>query len=1366
MKKRGSENSIAIIGLAFRFPGDLCDEQSFWKALSEGRDVIGKIGEDRWAVNELKHAKRSEPGKSITFSAGVLSRIDEFDASFFGISPREASWLDPQQRLLLELAWEAMENSGQVPDNLAGSDSAVFVGISSLDYGVRGVADLAAFSPHVMTGNTLSVAANRLSYIFDFRGPSMSVDTACSSSLVALHQACNALKQGETKMALVGGVNMLLHPYPFVGFTKASMISGGGKCRAFDAAADGYVRAEGGAVLLLKPLAQAEADGDPIHAVILASGINADGGQKTGITIPSSAGQTALMRSVLKHAKLTPGQIDYIEAHGTGTAVGDPVEAKAIGDVYGRGREVPLPIGSVKSNLGHLEAASGMAGLIKTIAMLKHRQLLPSINFHTPNPAIDFSGLNLKVMTECVPLEKEDDEPPVMGVNSFGFGGANAHVLLRGYVQVSASSIAGETPFPPLVLSARTPGALRDLAGLYSDLLNSPEPVSFYDIAWSAACRRQHLEHRLVVRGKDSDAIAALLSQYARNENPKQIIVDKALTSPALVAFVYSGNGAQYFGMGRRLLAEMPRFGELMAGLDTAMKDRAGFSVLEMLNASEAESRLDDTGVAQPLLFAMQVALTMLLHEKGIEPDAVAGHSTGEVAAAWASGALTLDQAITVICARSVAQAKARGGKMAAVGMSEQNIRKAIKEGKYETIEVAGINSPGNVTLAGSFEELDDFREGMEAKGVFFRILDLDYAFHSRSMDPIREDLMQRLGSLVAENSNIDFVSTVTGKVLKGKDLGAAYWWENVRQPVRFGKAIETLIARGCRRFVEIGPNAILQRYMTECLTAAQAVGLVLPSLRKKEDGADRLNETILRLKLCEPTPDFKAWFPVKGNFVSLPNYPWQREKFWIPRTNEFVPVIESHRVHPLLGWRLKDCEAAWENTLDTVEDSWLADHHVAGASVFPGAGYVEVALAAAREWFGGNCLELEELEILSPIVFDGEQGKSLRFELSPGDGTFSFSSRPRLSEDEWSLNAKGRLLVPGRTEPERGSLKEVEGDCIEADEHYRRASELGLAYGEAFQGFVSANVEADRITGRLRLPQAVEETEASYILHPSILDSCFQALINCFRAEIEAGIGTPYLPVKVGRLRFFGGAAPTAFEVKLRRRGLRSVLADISLFDDSGNVISLLQDCRFRAAFMQRKAGIAQWRIDAELVPHPADEAMADGLGNSDLKARVCAWLAENEEKLQRKKYFADGVPLFNALAVAFAYAAFNKNEAQNVGWIQNTLSLLDEQPFERRGLLLSLKRCLQDAALLKEINGKRTLEETDAPPPAEEIWRTLLAEFPDAMPELLAIGRVGRNLNALLGGMGGEELKLSFEKSPYAAALYGAPYYRGMNL
>ena len=885
---------VAIVGMAFRFPGDLRDEQGFWQALQEGRDLVSQVGAERWATDLLQHPKRSEPGRSVTFSAGVLSRIDEFDANFFGISPREAAWLDPQQRLLLELSWEAMENAGQTPSALAGSDCAVYVGISGVDYGMRAMDDLSGMTAHSMTGNTLSIAANRLSYVFDLHGPSIAVDTACSSSLVALHQACNSLRAGESSLALVGGVNLLLHPYPFVGFTKASMLSANGRCRAFDAAGDGYVRSEGAAVLLLKPLDKALADGDHIHSVILASGANADGGRKTGITIPSSEGQAELMRAVLKRSGLSPADIDYVEAHGTGTAVGDPVETAAIGEVYGqhRAQDQPLPIGSVKTKLGHMESAAGMAGLVKAILVLKNRALPASLHLTTPNPRIDFAGLNLDVVTRYRPLSRTGRKKFVVGVNSFGFGGANAHVLLQEFRLSKQPRRPVQRPNPPIFLSARAPQALRDLAGRYAELIRHQQDA-YYDIAYGAAVHRERLEQRMVLKAGGPAEIAEQLARFAQGEAVPQVVLEDALTQPGDVAFIYSGNGTQWQGMGRRLMDESPRFAELMAGLDESIGIVAGFSVIGELQADGTVSRLDDTAVAQPLLFALQVALTTLLREQGVEARAVAGHSVGEVAAAWAAGALSLDQAIEVIVARSTAQALTRGaGRMAAVGLSPDFARELLAAENLGDLEIAGINSPNNVTLSGSLADLERLNRILTPRDVFFRLLDLDYAFHSRCMDPIKSALVARLGSFAPQPSAAcAFVSTVTGDVLEASALDTSYWWQNVRQPVRFAQAMTTLVDRGCRVFVEIGPTPILQRYMSECLAAQGVAGRVLPTLRRDNDGLSRIEEAVLRCHLLAVPPRLDVFFPMPGHHIQLPNYPWQRERHWHPRTS-LMPLM------------------------------------------------------------------------------------------------------------------------------------------------------------------------------------------------------------------------------------------------------------------------------------------------------------------------------------------------------------------------------------------------------------------------------------------------------------------------------------------
>lgn len=1351
-------NSIAIIGVAFRFPGDLADDASLWDALKQKKDLVTQVPAGRWAQSELLHKKRSEPGRSITFSAGVLSRIDEFDAGFFGISPREAAWIDPQQRLLLELSWEAMENAGVPPSTLSGTDCAVYVGISSLDYGTRALDDLAAMSPHSMTGNTLSIAANRLSYVFDLHGPSLAVDTACSSSLVALHHACRALQAGEASTALVGGVNLLLHPYPFVGFTKASMLSADGRCKAFDASGNGYVRAEGGAVFVLKPLAQAMTDGDDIKAVILATGVNADGARKTGITIPSQDGQAELMRNVLAKTNLSGQDIDFVEAHGTGTMVGDPIETAAIGAVYGQGRETPLPIGSVKANLGHMEAASGMAGLVKAILTLKRRELPPQLHLQTPNPNIDFGGLNLQPVTEYQSLEKET--PLVVGVNSFGFGGANAHVLLREYRHDERKAYAPEV-LPPLFLSARSDVALQTLASRYAERLKNSLPTDYYDIAHAAAYRRDRLEKRLALQAGSVGEAADKLAAYAQGGAPVGLVAEEQLPQVGGIAFVYSGNGAQWVGMGLRLMAESSAFAEILAELDASMQPIAGFSLLAELQATGEASRLDDTVVAQPLLFAIQIAITRVLKAQGVEPQAVTGHSVGEVAAAWASGALDLDAAIRVIVARSRAQGETRGtGRMAAVGLSVEAMQAVMTElGDALDITIAGINSPKNLTLSGSLADLERVQSHLAAQGAFFRLLELDYAFHSRQMDPIREHLLASLSGLQTSISqDKHFVSTVTGNAIGANQLGAEYWWHNVREPVRFSEAITTLTTLGCRSFIEIGPHAILQRYIGECLTSIGTKGRVLPTLRKEADSWNHIVETALRAHLLADQLNLDAYFPQLGRHVQLPNYPWQRERHWHPSTSESLLSIERRRVHPLLGWRIPEAAHAWENTLDPAVLPWLVDHQVGGAIVFPGSAYAEMALAAAREWLGGESLAFEEMDIVSPMVFDGEHARTLRFDLNDRDGGFQIKSRQRLIQDEWTLHAAGRILQPGAGSRSAGIPPPQEGaDRIGRETHYHLAATLGLNYGPSFQGLREALVADDCLQAELECSASV--AGGDYLIHPALLDVCYQSLVDFFRADIEAGQGVALLPVKTGRLEYHRTGRVSRFRAGLTRRSTRSVLANFELFDAEDTLLASVSGCRFRAAPLAHKVQekVSRWCIDAWLCPHPAEGLITEQPSTQVLLEDLRLAMAEQAEP--RGHWFKEALPLFEALTVSFAFEAFWTIAREGDDVLQGLMSTADLY-------VRWLSSLLRQEGLLSLHEGRWQLADSSDLPAAEEIWRTLARDHSAALPQLVLLGRMGRHLPyLLLNPVERNDFIKALHRSPVAETLYqDDPAYAGM--
>lgn len=1353
---------IAIVGLAFRFPGDLNTNEVFWDALISSKYLVGSIPSDRWAIDELRHAKRAELGRSVTFSAGVLSRIDQFDAEFFGISPREAKTLDPQQRLLLELSWEAMENGCVLPSALAGTSCAVYVGISGMDYGNRSMDDLAVMTSHSMTGNALSIAANRLSYVFDLHGPSLSIDTACSSSLVALHHACSSLRSGEASCALVGGVNMLLHPSSFVGFTKASMLSADGKCKAFDASSDGYVRAEGGAVLLLKPLEKALADGDSIKGVILGSGVNSDGARKSGLTIPSAEGQAELMSDVLEQSGLQREDIAYIEAHGTGTAVGDPIEAAAIGRVYGRGRRAPLPIGSVKTNLGHLEPASGMAGLVKALLVLQKGVVPPSLHLRVPNPAIDFDGLNLEVVTRSTTLPIKDGKPLVAGVNSFGFGGTNAHVLLQEFRRDEVSEpTCAELPCPPLFLFARTDAALREMAGRYADFLKEMPAGRYYDVAYAAAKGRERLEKRLaLVPGSLEEAVRDL-GLYSEGESTS-IVVEDALPVGGQVAFVYSGNGAQWLGMGRALLAGSSRFDEILTEIDHAVHQLAGYSIRAELLADEADSRLDDTVVAQPLLFAIQVGLTMLLEEHGVRPAAVAGHSVGEVAAAWASGALTLEQAVRVIVFRSEAQSIARGmGKMAAATLSRDAADEVLQElGGILDVTIAATNSPNMVTFAGSVEDMERLGNHLKGRHVNFKILDLDYAFHSRHMDCARERLMGCLEGLAPSScSKVAFVSSVSGALVDGASLDAEYWWRNVRNTVNFEGAVAGLAEYGCRIFVEIGPHAILQRYVRDTLIAMRVKGRVLPTLRKNADGMERVVEAVMRVHLLADAQGWNIFFPHPGREISLPNYPWQHERYWYQSTSESLNAIERCRVHPLLGWPLAGQDTVWENVLDPVVLPWLGDHKVGGAVVFPGTAYAEMGLAAAHQWLDGEVLALEELDILSPMVFDGEHARTLQLALDTRDGGFQIRSRQRLSDDPWTVHAVGRVVeaTAKALKPLRlcFTSPKVRIDCAE---HYHMASALGLDYGSAFQGLEYALVAGEQLEGVLRadIPTDVE----GYLIHPAQLDVCAQSLLDFFQDEIAVGDGATLLPVKIGRLFLRRTGRVAGFQALLRRRGARSVLADFDLLDAAGEVMASMRECRFRVVplLKREKSGITSWRVLPRLCPHPAD-AIAITMPQSEKLAAWCR--AELEDlDLSRRAWFEEALPLLEALVLAMAREGLERlTQDASPGLLKLEAFA---SPYGRW-----LCGLLHREGLLLHQDGHLQLNDAVDLPAAQEIWRDLLRDFPLCLPQLALLGRIGLGLPRLLAGEeSGRDFLAALQRTPVAGSYHADPAYLGVSI
>ena len=1373
--------------MACRFPGEASSPEAYWEVLKQGKDLVTEVSADRWGTDFYKHPDKKEPGKSYTFSAGVLPQVDEFDASFFGISPREAAQMDPQQRLLLELTWEALEDGRQVPESLAGSQCAVYVGIASTDYAHRRMDDLSSLDPYSMTGNTASIASNRISYIYDLHGPSVSVDTACSSSLVALHQACNAIWNGDAPSAITGGVNMLLHPFGFVGFSKASMLSPRGRCRAFDATGDGYVRSEGSAVLFLKPLEDAEADGDPIHAVIVDTAINSDG-RTNGITLPSTEGQAKLLKQVYDRAGIHPDDLAYLEAHGTGTAVGDPLEAGALAEVLGRRRTKSLPIGSAKTNLGHLETASGMAGLLKVILSLKNKAIPASLHFNEPNPHIDFVADKLSVVTSYTPLE-EADKPLLMGVNSFGFGGANAHAIIEEYEKPRKDSVtadakdARELDLPPLFLSASNSSALKAMAGQFRDLLHQ-EDINFADVAWSAYKNKQQLSHGLAVHADNLHDVTECLHAFSLGEIHTGAVSNNKISENGKLALVFSGNGSQWQGMACELLATEPVFLESVEEINKILNQYDDLSLIDEFKASTDESRLEETEVAQPLLFALQVGIIRVLESKGLVADAVVGHSVGEVASAWAAGILSLEEAVKVIYYRSHAQGKTRGaGRMAAAAIGSKKIQNILTEmGLSDDVSVAGINSPNSVTLSGSLGSLERLKDYFEEQGTFYRLLDLDYAFHSAAMDPVESKIVKPLQGLSLCAEKRSFYSTVTGKKLEATKLGAEYWWDNIRQPVMFGSAMNELLDDGYQVFLEVGPHPVLRTYINECAREKESTIITIPTIKRQGESKTALYNAFYSCYLAGCCLNEKATFPRSYASVTLPHYPWQKEKHWYTLTAEGSDLVNRHRDHPLLGYRLKDYEASWENQVDTQLLSYLSDHVVDGGAVMPAAAYIEMALAASAEWFttsedDNKSFEIENIEIRAPIVLD--HSKTIRFKLFTKDGSFIISSRDRLTDNPWTENVVGRLLgATSRQEPQKQSLKLLINNAakiITSEGHYRLTQSVGLSYGETFQGvdtvWLSSSEGQERAAlAKLKLPNSLVEGINSYQLHPAMLDAGFQVLVDIFAEKIELGTQAALIPVQVGKLYYYSNMNDLSYlQVKIIKQSPQSVLADYLLLNSDGEVLAELKDCRFRGVQLTRSASSlpASYEFKPLLQPYLDSGKQSPVSEPAAIVAKAVEYISAKEEEFQRGRHYQEILPLFDVMVSMFAWQALRE---LNPKGDEFTLQSLAEQAHiesVKLPLLSRLLSILVEDELATYENEQWLLATESDMPAAEDIWLSVLGDSPSYLPELLLLGRCGKHLADVLQNKIDPESLLYSKKSSIQEHLSGAsPSSLTMNL
>ena len=1164
---------IAIIGVGCRFPGGVNCVDSLWKLLVEGREGVVDVPPDRWNVERYYDPEPGVAGKSIARRGGFIDRIDEFDPQFFGISPREAPFVDPQHRLLLETAWEAIEDAGLVLDFEHGTDLGVFVGISHNDYqGIQSTPfDHFTISAHTPTGSAHSIAANRISYCLNLRGPSVAMDTACSSALTAVHAACEHIWAGRGDAALAGGVTVMIAPGGFIGFSQAAMLSPEGRCAAFDESASGFVRGEGAGMVLLKRLSKAIADRDPIHGVILGTSINQDG-HTNGISLPSPEAQARLVQDACRDAGIAPEKIGFVEAHGTGTAVGDPIEAHALSEALCRNRaaDAPLAIGSIKTNLGHLETAAGVAGLLKAMLVLRYGQIPPSLHFSKPNPNIDFEKLKLRVPVTVEPFPQSTGER-IAGVNSFGFGGANAHVILAEPPRQPEKSqvVPGDRPWP-IVLSARSEKSLRISAGDLSTWVrehanaNGSSPV-VPDLTYTLGVRRNHHPHRLTLVTGSWAELSEELAAFGKGEETGS--VRTAFTprreGALRIGFIMSGQGPQWWGMGRELMQHEPVFREAIERCAAALQPWTRFSLLEELARTEATSQMHRTEIGQPSIFAMQIALAALWKSWGVEPSAIVGHSVGEIAASCVAGVFSLDDAARIIALRArLMENCGRGqGTMLAVGLPEDEAS-ALSARHDRTVTVSAVNGPRSVTLSGPRLSLEAIAAEIEARDGFARLVKVDHPFHHPLMAPAADALEGELTDLKPRSSQIPFFSTVTGDRCPGENCDAAYWARGIRQPVLFASAVGALADFGVDLWLELNAHPALAHATQECLAGRGIKAPVISSVRRERE-LESMLEAAMDLHRAGVPLEFSQMTPSR-HLLTLPAYGWEKARWW----NEASDAREgrlSAGGRGLFDVRLPTASPTWIVRLDSRHMAFLKDHKVENRVIFPAAAFVEMALEAGVQVFEGRPFVVEDFEIRKPLILpDPPSGVQLEFAYSPNDRTFAIQSRFDQSAS-WSLHVVGSLRSE-RTEADFASSRWTRpGDIqpVKVDDFYRHLSDLGLRYGEEFRPIRDLAAGGGRSAGQVALSETTRRRADEYALHPVLFDGALQ-VFSAGAATVEDRRARMKLPVRFGRILYLRSPSVSArVSAKVRAFSDDFLEGDIALFDEAGEPCLLVDGFR-----------------------------------------------------------------------------------------------------------------------------------------------------------------------------------------------------------
>ena len=1169
---------IAVVGIGCRFPGGVSGPQAYWDLLESGTDAVTVVPPERWDAEAFYDPDPMAPGRMPTKWGAYLDDVAGFDADFFGISPREAVAMDPQQRVALEVAWEALENAGFAPDQLGETRTAVMLGVYYTEYQSAAAENPDTIDAYSATGNAHSVTVGRIAYLLGLRGPAIAVDTACSSSLVSVHLACHSLRMRESDLALAGGVSLNLRPETQLALAKWGMLSPHGKCHAFDSRADGFVRGEGVGVVVLKRLTDAVRDGDRVLAVVRGSAVNQDG-RSNGLTAPNAPSQRDVLVRALRSADVTAGSVDFIETHGTGTALGDPIEFDALAAVYGKG-DVPCALGAVKTNFGHLEAAAGIAGLIKAVLALRHGTIPPNLNFAQWNPAIDPSATRFFVPTESVPWPGHDG-PRRAAVSSFGMGGTNAHVVLeQGPDAPPAPAGQGLTT---LVVSGKSAQRVAASAGTLAEWIErGGADVPIADVGYTLGQRSRFGTIATVCARNNAEAVSGLRALAAGQPAPGVVASHDSSPGDGTV-FLYSGQGSQWAGMGRALLAEEPAFATAVDALEPIFADKVGFSLREVLESDETVVGIDRI---QPVLVAVQLALTELWRSYGVQPDAVIGHSMGEVTAAVVAGALSPAEGLDVIATRSRLMARLSGqGAMALLELDAHAAERLIAD--HPDVTVAVYASPRQTVIAGPPEQIDALVAEVDAQGLLARRIQVDVASHHPTIDPILSELRTALSYLTPAGPTIPVIST-TEYTGAAPLFSADYWVANLRNPVRFSQAVHTAGAEHSN-FVEVSPHPLLTHAITETLESLNAGKSVRVLGTVNRDNPESL---IFHTQLATIRPPREATAQAedagsdRDHLVDLPPTPWLHTDYWMPSGSRRRELTGSH---PLLGLHVELPAGgghAWQSDVGTELHPWLADHKVYGLPVMPGAGFAEIALAAGCEALGlpASDVEVDRLEVEQMLTLDSHT--RLTTQLSDnGDGARRVEIYSRSAAGGWNRHAVAQVKAVHDGAPQRGpEPAAVDGTVLPPNDFYTALRRTGAHHGHAF----AALTRIVRTPGGWTETDIVLPDEATanrgIMLHPVMLDAALQGLAAAMPAEILSSTGdVTYLPVAMESIRVFGEVG--------RRARCRAEL--VSIADDGGDAVgrvTLMNDAGIPTAEV---TGVYLRRVQRRTVPLPLSQKL-----------------------------------------------------------------------------------------------------------------------------------------------------------------------------